>query len=365
MVLLVLGFFNVYAMRVNLSIAIVAMVNNTALDDGNGSDPSRTYVGPSALMLSDSFLPVSTTNNFSCTSETLTSVSNKSSTSDGPFVWDEPTQSFVLSSFFYGYILPQIPSGVFAQKYGGKWIFGLGILLTSISTVLAPLAAKINYSLFVASRIVAGLGEGVTFPVMAVMVSEWTPPTERSRTFAIISSGCTLGTVMSMFLTGFICEDLGWEGSFYMFGIFGAIWFIFWTSLAYDSPRCHPRITAAERDLIEVSLGKRSISSPLKLQNEVQNQHGPSGGQVLSDESEKIVESHQKVPWSSILKSGPVHGILIAHVTNSFAGYMLLTEAPTFTKQILHLSWTEVSFFSSTCYWFSFLLRSRDLFMSQ
>jgi MFS transporter, ACS family, solute carrier family 17 (sodium-dependent inorganic phosphate cotransporter), member 5 len=33
-----LGFANVYAMRVNLSVAIVAMVNNTAVPDANISD---------------------------------------------------------------------------------------------------------------------------------------------------------------------------------------------------------------------------------------------------------------------------------------------------------------------------------------
>ncbi len=33
-----LGFANVYAMRVNLSVAIVSMVNRTAVDENNGDD---------------------------------------------------------------------------------------------------------------------------------------------------------------------------------------------------------------------------------------------------------------------------------------------------------------------------------------
>ena len=67
-----LGFANLYAMRVNLSVAIVYMVNNTALN------------------------------------------ANKNFTSDnmdGPFSWDESQQGIILGMFFYGYVLTQVQSG--------------------------------------------------------------------------------------------------------------------------------------------------------------------------------------------------------------------------------------------------------------
>lgn len=43
-----LGFANVYAMRVNLSVVIVAMVNNTAIPKANNSD--STDVCPTEFM---------------------------------------------------------------------------------------------------------------------------------------------------------------------------------------------------------------------------------------------------------------------------------------------------------------------------
>ena len=79
------------------------------------------------------------------------------------FDWDAETQSTVLGCFFYGYVLTQIPGGRMAEIFGGKWIFGCGILLTSIFTVLMPWAAKADFRLLIAVRVIEGLGEGIFY----------------------------------------------------------------------------------------------------------------------------------------------------------------------------------------------------------
>ena len=52
---------------------------------------------------------------------------NSSSTTEvGEFNWNEETQGYVLGSFFYGYILTQVPGGWLASKFGGKkliWVW--------------------------------------------------------------------------------------------------------------------------------------------------------------------------------------------------------------------------------------------------
>ena len=67
-------------------------------------------------------------------------------------------QGFILGSFFYGYVVTQIPAGYLAgaRLVSSKWLFGCGILLTSIFTVLMPLAAKTNYYLLLAIRVLEG-----------------------------------------------------------------------------------------------------------------------------------------------------------------------------------------------------------------
>lgn len=82
---------------------------------------------------------------------------------DGPFNWDETTQGYILGSFFYGYIVTQIPGGRLAEIFGGKWIFGIGVLITSVFTLLTPLAAKLSVYALIAVRVIEGLWIYTTF----------------------------------------------------------------------------------------------------------------------------------------------------------------------------------------------------------
>ncbi len=65
----------------------------------------------------------------------------------------------ILGSFFYGYIVTQLPGGLLATYFGGKWVFGVGILITAVLTVVTPFAARYSVNLFIALRIIEGLGE--------------------------------------------------------------------------------------------------------------------------------------------------------------------------------------------------------------
>ncbi|XP_055769141.1 sialin-like [Salvelinus fontinalis] len=111
------GFFVAYALRVNLSVAMVDMRNTDA--SGNTS----TSVCPAHPS------PARPKHNHTAS----------------VYDWDSETQGWILGSFFYGYILTQIPGGYLASKYGAKWLLGLGILGTVIFTLLTPMAAELDY----------------------------------------------------------------------------------------------------------------------------------------------------------------------------------------------------------------------------
>ena len=66
--------------------------------------------------------------------------------------------------FFCNIQWRQVPGGYIAIKYGGKMVFGVGVLMTAILTLVLPLCAPHLGALF-ALRAFMGLFESVTFPV--------------------------------------------------------------------------------------------------------------------------------------------------------------------------------------------------------
>lgn len=69
------------------------------------------------------------------------------------------TTGWILAAFFYGYIVTQIPGGWLAERIGGKWVFGVGVVMTSVFTLLTPLAATSNVGFLIAVRVLEGFFE--------------------------------------------------------------------------------------------------------------------------------------------------------------------------------------------------------------
>jgi len=291
------GFANVYALRVNLSVAILSMVNSTY--QHNHGDHQNTS-GP-----------------ISCPQNVQPNVHSE----DGEFKWDAAQQGLVLGSFFYGYIVTQLPGGFLAGKYGGKWLFGGGVLCTSILTLLTPVAARADYKLLIALRVLEGFGEGVTFPSMHAMWGRWAPPVERSFLISLTYAGSQFGTVIAQPISGVLCGSSlmgGWPSVFYVFGILGVIWCLVWFKFAHSSPEDHPTISAAELAYIKANVPRLDPST--------------------------------KVPWKEIFTSKPMLALSVAHMCNNWGFYTLLTCLPTFLKDILQFDIAHSGFISAVPY---------------
>ncbi|XP_063620992.1 vesicular glutamate transporter 1 [Cydia splendana] len=274
------GFFNVYALRVNLSVAVVAM-----------TEPVETKLENGTVV----FIP--------------------------EFDWSSQTKGLVLSSFFYGYLVTQLPGGWLAAKIGGNRMFAIGIGATSLLTLFTPPLAHTSTSLLIAVRVVEGLFEGVTYPCIHAVWSRWAPSEERARLATFAFSGSYAGTVVSMPICSLLAHYTGWPGIFYVFGIMGLVWTTVWWLVVKESPEKDPRISPAELKYIQDSRGTQAI------------------------EGSKI-----KHPWRAMLTSGPVWAIVMAHFSENWGFYTLLTFLPTFMQDVFKFETSATGWLSAVPY---------------
>ncbi|XP_076046211.1 putative inorganic phosphate cotransporter [Oratosquilla oratoria] len=281
-----LGFAATYGMRVNLSVAIVAMVKHTLVANSSNENSEGTCPMPNNGGDQDSSLEIS-----------------------GEFDWDENVQGLMLAAFFYGYAVSNLFGGRLAEHFGGKLVLGWGIVLTGILSIISPFCARIAPELFFAIRVLEGLTEGVTVPSMHQLLSTWAPSVERSQFSSFVYAGVQFGTVITMPVCGWLCNtDLfgGWPSAFYIFGGLGVIWGVFWYFLVYDLPEDHPKISQEELTYILGWTEGNKQKEPLA------------------------------VPWREIFTSRPFYALAILHFGNSWGFYTLLTELPTYLSNIQH-----------------------------
>uniref|UniRef100_A0A6P7FXI1 Sialin n=1 Tax=Diabrotica virgifera virgifera TaxID=50390 RepID=A0A6P7FXI1_DIAVI len=208
-----LGFFNLYTLRVNLSVAIVDMTQKKNITLENGDTVVKSE-----------------------------------------FDWNSQLQGYILSSFFYGYLTTQVIGGYLATKFGGKNIFLYGVGITAVLTLFTPIAAKSSAYFLIAIRIAEGIFEGVTVPAINAVWAQWSPPLERSRLITISYSGSFVGTVVAMPVCSLLAASMGWESIFYTFGAVGLLWCGFWMFIVSDTPAGDSSISAKELEYIQKSI---------------------------------------------------------------------------------------------------------------
>ncbi|ALC48205.1 CG6978 [Drosophila busckii] len=289
--MLFLGMANAYVMRTNMSVAIVAMVNHTAIE-GKDADADADADADSH---------------------------------GGDFEWSYQLQGYILASFFYGYVITQIPFGFLIKNYGAKHFLGWGMLINSLVAFLVPVAARKGGPIWLcAVRLLQGLGEGPIVPCTHAMLANWIPPTERSRAGAAVYAGAQFGTIVSMPLSGLLAAHGfagGWPSIFYVFGAASTLWCIFFLWLVDDNPQKSKRIREVERAHI--------VSS------------------IWSAQSEQTLA---RIPLGSIFSSMAFWAIMAAHAGHNYGYETLMTMLPTYIARILHVKIKENGLLSGLPY---------------
>ena len=153
-------------------------------------------------------------------------------------------QGGILSAFFAGYALFQIPGGMLADKFGSRKVMAVAITWWSIFTSLTGLMG--SYPIMLLCRCVFGLGEACFPGASWKTIATYFPPKQRATATAIQSSVNTLGPAIASLVAAGIIAAYGWRSVFITLGFPGflialAIWLYI-----KDKPSEHPHMGSQE-----------------------------------------------------------------------------------------------------------------------
>ena len=226
--------------------------------------------------------------------------------------WSPTVQGAVMSAFFLGYVTLQVPAGYLSDRFGGKWVLGLGVLFWSLFTLLTPASAALGITVLLACRFLMGVAEAVTWPSIYSLYSRWVHPDQRASAVGLMNSGISGGAVIALICTPWLISVWSWQGAFYLYGVLGILWFAVWAPLARSRPADKTDWDTADADLATAEAGSAAD------QNDV---------------SEQPV--YPRLTVRGMLRSRAVWAVAVAHICINWSLYLVLSWFPTFVNREL------------------------------
>lgn len=222
--------------------------------------------------------------------------------------WSPATQGTVMSSFFIGYLILQIPAGFLADRFGGKWVLGVGVLLWSLFTLLTPSAASLGLTALLICRVLMGMSEAVTWPSIYSLYATWVPIEKRGSAVGWMNSGVAGGSVIALLLTPLIVQYFDWQTAFYLYGSVGLLWFLVWVFTVPTAP---------------VAV----LSSPMTATTAM---------------IAPVVGRQKSLSVAALLRSKGVWAIAVSHICTNWVVFLSLSWLPTYFSSALGVDFSRV-----------------------
>lgn len=170
--------------------------------------------------------------------------------------------SLLLGAFYLAYALGNLLLSGRAARWGlRRSLIALVVAFSAFTALGAPLSFSLP--LFVLTRILLGLSEGVHFPVMNGLMKNWFPLHERSRANAIWVFGANLATVLAPVLLVPVIAAFGWRAMLVGCGLLGLLITVpLVRRYIFDRPSEAAFMTPAEIAYIEAHLERDESTSP-------------------------------------------------------------------------------------------------------
>jgi MFS family permease len=155
------------------------------------------------------------------------------------------------SSFYYPYILLQVPAGVLVARFGARWVLIVSAVLCTVATFLFAMSTIAHAAEL--SRILMGLGAAPTVVCTMALAVQWFPPRLFPLLAALVEVFGMVGAAIGQETLGFIVEKAGWRAGMITCGAFSAVLLVLIvlfvrnrtvSDAGTDEPRPRPRVIA-------------------------------------------------------------------------------------------------------------------------
>jgi ACS family hexuronate transporter-like MFS transporter len=122
-------------------------------------------------------------------------------------------------------------------------------LLQATGDIVSTIS-MISVYLFLACRLILGLGEAGNFPAAIKVTAEYFPKKDRAFATALFNAGASVGALAAPATIPLLAKSLGWEMAFIIIGALGFIWAGIWI-FVYDKPTESAHVNEAELEYIQ------------------------------------------------------------------------------------------------------------------
>jgi len=139
-------------------------------------------------------------------------------------VWSEADQGILggllMGIFLVSYGFSNIFLSPNIDKYGSKIVLTVSLIGCSFSVFLGAFFGHI-YSVFLLTRLLLGLTQGVMFPVASKVIGGWYKKEDRAKANSIFMIGSPVGVALAPMIMAPVIDAVSWEASFYLVALIG------------------------------------------------------------------------------------------------------------------------------------------------
>lgn len=161
----------------------------------------------------------------------------------------EEQLSDVMTAFFLGYAIFQIPAGYLGQRFGTRIVLTAYAVLWSACTVLLGFSSGLGF--LTGAMFANGLAQAGVFPNAARSIADWMPSHRKAIACGFMAAFMSIGGAVATGLTGLLTKySWDWKTIAFLYSVPGVVWAVVFCVWFRDRPEEHPQVTDSEVDWI-------------------------------------------------------------------------------------------------------------------